>query len=86
MANPDIGTIVCPTCDWPDAHVRESKHHRAYVLCDECGSQSFARTPKSDQAIRRKMKPAAAPAPAPATEKKPADPAPRRPWLDLTSL
>lgn len=62
MPNPNIGTITCPACDFPDAAVRESAKGKAYVVCDECGSQTFARGEKSDASIRRRMKPCAAPA------------------------
>jgi hypothetical protein len=67
MANLDIGLIVCPCCDFPGAHVRETVKRRAYIVCDECASQTFARGQVSDASIRRRMTAAAVqPDPAPA--------------------
>lgn len=77
MANPDIGLIVCPCCDFAGAHVRQTAKGRAYIVCDDCSSQTFARGSVSDASIRRRMLPIAAvpvqPDPAPDTppEKKP---------------
>lgn len=68
MANPTIGLIVCPCCDFPEAHVRETVKKKAYIVCDDCASQTFARGMVSDASIRRRMKPVAAavqPDPAP---------------------
>jgi hypothetical protein len=66
MANPDIGLIVCPCCDFPGAHVRQTAKGRAYIVCDDCASQTFARGSVSDASIRRRMTPAAVqPDPAP---------------------
>lgn len=77
MANPDIGTITCPCCDFAGAHVRQTAKGRAYIVCDECSSQTFARGSVSDASVRRRMIPIVAvpvqPDPAPDTppEKKP---------------
>lgn len=68
MANPDIGLIVCPCCDFDGAHVRQTVKGKTYIICDECASQTFARGSVSDASIRRRMKPVAAavqPDPAP---------------------
>lgn len=65
MAKTSIGTIDCPACGNP-AEVRETKHGRAYALCQdtECGFQGFTRSAGADQKMRSRMKPhAAAPAP-----------------------
>lgn len=77
MANADIGLILCPCCEFPGAHVRETVKKRAYIVCDECSSQTFARGAVSDASIRRRMiasaatPPAPSPAPSPAPAKKP---------------
>lgn len=60
MANPDIGLIDCPCCEFSGAHVRETAKKRAYVVCDECSSQTFSRGSVSDASIRRRMVPVAA--------------------------
>lgn len=57
MARADIGEIDCPICGKSGAHVRETDKGRAYVVCDECVVQIFARGPASDKAIRAAMKP-----------------------------
>lgn len=57
MARADIGTITCPVCEFPDAHVREANTGRAYVLCEECGQQTFSRSTLADKKIRAKMRP-----------------------------
>lgn len=64
MANPDIGKITCPSCDHPDASVREAKSKKSYIVCEECGFQAFSRDGKSDANIRRKMRPVGPVAPA----------------------
>lgn len=67
MANPDIGTITCPCCDYSGAHVRQTVKKKVYIVCDECSSQTFARGSVSDASIRRRMKPVAVqPDPSPA--------------------
>ncbi len=59
MARADIGLIKCPICAMSGAHVRETEKHRAYILCEECNVQIFARGTESDKAIRAAMKPSA---------------------------
>lgn len=87
MPRENIGEMDCPVCGHPGAHVRESKAGRPYVLCEECGHQTFCRGEKSAAIVRGKMRasvcaaaqaaqPAAAPASLPA---KPAKPAPAKP-------
>lgn len=86
MANPDIGSIVCPCCDFAGAHVRETVKKRAYIVCDECASQTFARGLVSDACIRRRMTAAdAAPAPKPTPTQKTPAPAPETKTEDLKS-
>ena len=84
MANPDIGSIVCPCCDFAGAHVRETVKKRAYIVCDECASQTFARGSVSDSSIRRRMTPAGA-APEPKPTPKTPEPAPKTQTEDLKS-
>lgn len=55
MPNPNIGKIMCPSCD-NLADVREDKKQNAYIVCG-CGYQAFTRDKKSNENIRRKMKP-----------------------------
>lgn len=71
MANENIGTITCPACEL-DASVRNSKKGKAYIVCEDCGYQGFARGHDADKHIRTRMTPIAAaiaamfPAPQPA--------------------
>lgn len=61
--NPDIGYIDCPICGFDGAPVREQKiSRRAYINCEECGTQIFSRWTQSNRLIRSRMKPVAAPA------------------------
>ncbi len=61
--NPDIGYIACPVCGFDSAPVREQKlSRRAYINCDECGTQIFSRWTQSNRLIRSRMKPVHAPA------------------------
>lgn len=48
MANSDIGQCDCPVCDKSGAHVRKTTKGKAYILCDDCGCQIFARSVVSD--------------------------------------
>lgn len=67
--NPDIGYCRCPVCDFPDAPVREqAASKRAYIVCDECGTQIFTRWTQGNRAVRAKMRPVQASA-APASSK-----------------
>ena len=51
-----LGLIDCPVCGWHHARVSESKSSKAIVYCDSCDLQAFSRGPKSDKAIRAKMR------------------------------
>lgn len=55
MARADIGEINCPICGMSGAHVRETERGRAYIVCDECVVQIFARGAESDKKIRAAM-------------------------------
>lgn len=57
MANETIGHINCPICD-KNAAVRASKKSKAYIHCDDCGFQGFARGFQADNLLRAKMTPA----------------------------
>jgi hypothetical protein len=58
MANQNIGTIQCPLCD-KGAYVRETKKYKAYIVCDDCGFQGFARGAFANTRLREKMAPVA---------------------------
>jgi hypothetical protein len=76
MARETIGHVSCPCCQ-EDAHVREAKGGKVYIVCDSpvCGFQGFARSTDADRLLRGKMKPlayaAALPVPEPKTTQKP---------------
>lgn len=56
MANLDIiGFIDCGECG-EEAELKQSKKHLAYYVCDNCGSQHFARGPASDAAMRARAR------------------------------
>lgn len=59
MPKPNVGHIACPSCDFPDAHVRETIKGKVYIVCDECGFQAFTRGEISNAKIRAKMRAAA---------------------------
>lgn len=77
MARADIGTINCPICAMSGAHVRETEKRRAYILCEECNVQIFARGADSDKKIRAAMKPEGEETPAEKPAPKEAEPAPQ---------
>jgi hypothetical protein len=56
MPKPNVGQITCPSCDFPDAHVRETIKGKVYIVCDECGFQAFTRGEISNAKIRAKMR------------------------------
>lgn len=70
----EIGRCRCPVCGSPKASVRVSAKQLAYIVCDACNVQAFARSDRSDELIRSRLEvaataaaaPAAAPTPAPA--------------------
>lgn len=53
MANPDIARCSCPICSG-DAALRETSKRKAYVVCDNCGVQIFARGPLSNKLLRER--------------------------------
>ena len=57
MAKENIGTIECTVCGFPDAAVRESKNGLAYIMCEDCGNQSFCRSVSCDEKLRARMQP-----------------------------
>lgn len=61
-----LGQCSCPVCSSDRASARLSAKGLAYVVCDACNSQVFARSGKSDQLLRDRIK----------AQSKPADPAP----------
>lgn len=55
MTNATIGHVPCPICE-KTADVRESKKDKAYIQCDDCGCQCFARGFQANILLRAKMK------------------------------
>lgn len=55
MANENIGSCDCPICK-KEAHVRETKKTKAYIVCDDCGFQGFARGFTANQLLRSNMR------------------------------
>lgn len=55
MANKNLGTCECPICE-KSAYVRETKKDKAYILCDDCGFQGFARGFTANKLLRGKMR------------------------------
>lgn len=55
MANKNLGTCDCPICD-KTAFVRETKKDKAYIVCDDCGFQGFARGFTANKLLRGKMR------------------------------
>lgn len=55
MANENIGAIDCPLCE-KSAHVRLTKKDKAYIVCDDCGFQGFARGFTANEKLRNKMR------------------------------
>lgn len=47
-----LGKCDCPVCKMSGASVRETVKGKAYILCDECMCQIFARGIKADQVMR----------------------------------
>lgn len=56
MANENIGHIDCPLCK-KTANVRATKKTKAYIHCDDCGFQGFARGYHADRILRETMQP-----------------------------
>jgi hypothetical protein len=59
-----LGTCTCPNCGYDKAQVREDSRGFAYIKCDECDYQGFARSRRGDEKMRAKLAPASSPAPA----------------------
>lgn len=73
-----LGHMSCPCCGHQKAAARLSSKGLAYVVCDACNFQGFARSAASDQHLRDRIKPAAKmPDAAPASE--PANDQPKQP-------
>lgn len=76
----EIGRCRCPVCSSDRARLRVNTKGLAYVVCDACNVQVFARSDRSDGHLRRMHLPepaSAPPAPAAATAAAPApEPAP----------
>lgn len=65
-----IGPGSCPVCASPKAHYTLSKKGLVCVTCNSCNFQGFARSERSDEILRAKIKttaadPVANPDPAP---------------------
>lgn len=74
MATPQrdtLGRCDCPVCGSDRAAVRLSGKGLAYLVCDACNSQVFARSGKSDQLLRDRIKPDARPVRTPDPEPAP---------------
>lgn len=48
----EIGRCSCPVCKSTRARLRVSTKQLAYVTCDTCNAQVFARSDRSDEALR----------------------------------
>ena len=69
----EIGHCRCPICQGSRAKLRVSARGLAYVVCDGCNSQTFARGDRSDEHLRRLFaEPAPAAAAQPVEPEKPA--------------
>lgn len=55
MNNEVLGAISCPVCG-ADAPLKETKKKKAYITCDGCGCQIFARGVVSDASLRGRVK------------------------------
>ena len=63
----EIGRCRCPVCDSDRARLRVNTKQLAYVVCDACNLQVFARSDRSDEKLRaRHIAEPATPDPAPA--------------------
>lgn len=82
MANPDLGRCACPVCAG-NAALRETIKRKAYVVCENCGVQIFARGHESDSLLRRLGGPLAGGAeraePGPAASAPPVEPPAKQP-------
>jgi hypothetical protein len=74
-----LGPCTCPVCESERASARLSSKGLAYVVCDGCNAQVFARSGKSDEKLRARIKAAPAPTQQPEPENNPAPAAPPAP-------
>jgi len=58
----EIGRCRCPVCASDRARLRVSAKQLAYVTCDTCNAQIFARSDRSDEKLRSMLVAEAAPA------------------------
>ena len=56
-----IGMGTCPVCASPKSHYTLSKKGLVCVTCNACNFQGFARSERSDEILRAKIKPATPP-------------------------
>lgn len=76
-----IGRCTCPVCKSTRASLRVSAKQLAYITCNTCNFQGFARSDRSDELLRAlhikddaQPAPEAKPTPVPTPEPKPAQP------------
>ena len=48
----EIGRCRCPVCSSDRARLRVSAKQLAYITCDSCNLQAFARSDRSDEKLR----------------------------------
>lgn len=70
-----IGRCTCPVCSSQRASLRVSASGLAYVVCNACNLQAFARSDNSDTRLRALLIERAGQAPAPEPAGAPAAPA-----------
>lgn len=77
----EIGPCRCPLCGSTRARLRVSGKQLAYVVCNSCNAQLFARSERSDELARalHVAEPAPAAAPDDAPPPPPSAPAPAAP-------
>jgi hypothetical protein len=78
-----IGSCTCPICSSRKAEVRVSAKQLAYLVCNACNFQGFARSEQSDRLMRDRITPDSEAGPGP--EPKPAPAAPAKPPASATS-
>lgn len=67
-----LGLAACPVCHSPRSTVRLSSQELAYLVCQGCNIQIFARSGRGDELLRKLITAAPAPAPAPVAPAAPA--------------
>lgn len=76
-----LGLIDCPVCRTGGQELREATTKRAYMNCDQCDCQVFARSKFSDAKLRALVPPKPAPATTTTAKQDPptdAKPAPKK--------